>query len=188
MRVAKSWKALILAMIAFPMGLATLAKELNWGGPEWIAYVEKRRPWLEEVIKQPFPKTSIRGNYRGEAFVPEQVLFYRKVLQISKGRPTLGQAFVIQIPEHNVEGKTFYVLPKRTDKLSNVSLCYFDTTGHSAPYGQCNACGMKLQFGKMKNGRIPGYILLRIADQAGTKIEGYFYADVLKDGFYPDYE
>jgi hypothetical protein len=38
--------------------------------------------------------------------------------------------------------------------------------------------GMRLTFGKMQSNRLPGYIVLRIADKDHSFVEGYFYATV----------
>lgn len=177
--------ALLIGTITFWIG--TSAHADDWVGPQWKAEVAKHKAWLDAVVKDPFPKKPLHGKYRTAAFSPEEVLFYRRVLQISIGQPTVGQAFIIQLPEHNVEGKTYYVIPGRDFKGGNVSLCYYDTTGHSSPWGKTEGCAMKLQFGKIKNGLLPGYIILRIADQFGTNVEGYFYAKPEADGFYPDF-
>ncbi len=191
---SRNWTfAFLIGALIFWIGNAVCADD--WLGPQWTAEVKKRKPWLDAVVKQAFPNKPLHGTYRNSAFSPEEVLFYRRVLQVSIGDPTVGQAFVIRLPEHNVEGKTYYVVPESNCrqarcaadfKGSNITLCYFDTTGHSEPWGKTEGCAMKLQFGKMKNGLLPGYILLRIADRFGTNIEGYFYAQPKADGFYQD--
>jgi hypothetical protein len=41
--------------------------------------------------------------------------------------------------------------------------------------------GMHLTFGQMQGGRLPGYIVLRVADPQQSFVEGYFYAPVEDD-------
>ena len=46
--------------------------------------------------------------------------------------------------------------------------------------------GMRLTFSNMQGNRLPGYIVLRVADKDHSFVEGYFYA-TLKDAW-PGFE
>jgi hypothetical protein len=182
---SKSELSIFLATTLLFTGLASYAKDSDWGKPKCKDIIVIRKKWLEEVVNLECPKMALQGTFKGAKFVPDDVSFYRKVLQITHKGPNGDQSFVVRLPEHNVEGKTFLLLPNR-DGDSSISLCYNDKTEHKEPWSKENGASMKLEFGSAKDDHLSGLLLLRIGDESRTQIGGYFHAKLFEDGAFPD--
>ncbi len=133
--------------------------------------------WKLDLASTPFPDRPAAGKLHGVDFTVETVLFQNGFLTLRQDTGSSRQ-FVISVPLKSGEtlpGKTIEVTATNTLNQPHVGLNWKDDTGK--PPGMQNfvkGYAMKLEFGAVADGNVPGKIFLCVPDPEQSFVAGNF--------------
>lgn len=125
------------------------------------------------------------GKIHGREFTPDKVQLERGILTLSQGNdffPDLAVKIFLFLDEGDKpEGKTYRVAAKRSFGARSPHIhLQWKETGKRVPQTEVFTDGyvMKLEFGKVSRGKLPGKINLRLPDTARSRVSGTFAIDL----------
>jgi hypothetical protein len=137
--------------------------------------------WCDSAAVAAFPQKPAYGALRGQPFRVTRAVYSTFI-----GRLDLKQGADDFFPDQEVSIMTFeqsspaghsFIVSSKSDDFKDPQINILWKKGEktsSASYSGRERYGMRLQFSQMKNGMVPGYIVLRLPDK--SYVEGYFYA------------
>lgn len=141
--------------------------------------------WCEAVTKQPFVQKPAAGKVHGQPFLVQGAeMTGNNILTLRQGNDFFADREITVFvfgAKGALDGQT--ILLKNGEHEGPLD-CHVhlgwkvpgkDLPEHKSYFGS-EGIGMKLTFGKRKEGLLPGYILLRMPDPQKSYLEGYFYA------------
>ena len=133
--------------------------------------------WRLDAAQADFPDREASGKLHGVNFKVETVLFQAGVLTLRQDSGSARQ-FVIILPiktGETISGKSFKVAATDTERQPQVTLNWKDE-GAKVP-GTANftkGYGMRLEFGAVADGKVPGKIYLSVPDAEQSYVAGHF--------------
>lgn len=143
-----------------------------------------RSPYCQAAVTLAFSAKSAKCRVNNVVFNPERTEF-DEFLGALKFKSVTTTVF----PDEEIEvtfGKKAAELEGQlitSDSKDTPVVCVKWKDGDSfksANYFASQGYGLKLQFGKIKDYMLPGYIILRAPDRSQSFVEGYFYAKIAR--------
>jgi hypothetical protein len=137
----------------------------------------------EELAAQPIPDRPAAGKVHGKEFKVEKATLESGNLKLQQGEGFFGDlSFNIVLfgeDSEKFDGKKIMEKPNQESSSVHVHMIYKEE-GKGGPTTQIitENISMKLEFGNSKDGKIPGKIHLRLADEAGSFVVGTFEAEI----------
>lgn len=138
----------------------------------------KKANWTLDLTNAKFPDRPATGKYRGTEFTVELAVFQSGRLILLETNITPRQ-FAIPVPLRTGEtlsGKTIEVTSTNTSIVPQITLTWKDE-GSNVPSKEVFSKGyaMKLEFGTVAEGRLPGKIYLCVPDAEKSFVAGNFH-------------
>ena len=138
----------------------------------------KKATWKLDLANAKFPERPASGKYRGTEFTVELAVFQsgRLILLETNGSP---RQFVIPVAlktGETLSGKSLEITPTNAPPVPQVTLTWKDE-GSNVPSKELFPKGyaMKLEFGTVAEGRLPGKIYLCVPDAEQSFVAGNFH-------------
>jgi hypothetical protein len=133
--------------------------------------------WRMDLAAAEFPERRASGKLHAEDFKVEAVVFLAGSLTLRQDSG-LSRQFVISVPVkpgESLMGKSFQVTPTDSEPQPRIVLNWKDETG-KRPGAQTFTKGyaLKLEFGTLADGRLPGKIYLCLPDDEQSYVAGNF--------------
>jgi hypothetical protein len=133
--------------------------------------------WLMELSTMNFPREFAHGKLHNLPFKVQKADFDGQFLHLVEGEDWISGklCLAIAINEKQIEGKDFIVSPADSEvpkKITTVNKIWENKDGTHTTRALTSGYAMRLHFGKLENGLIPTYVLIRI-DDTGRKERDY---------------
>ena len=139
-------------------------------------------PWTLELADTAYPEGPVTGRIRNRDFICERAILSGGTLTLRRGRSGttdlgLSIAFFAKQAEE-LDGKTLSVTA--TNAISPKLTLRWKDGGQAKTEAFKNGYALKLEFGAINNGRIPGRIYVSAPDAMKSCVAGTFSAEVRK--------
>jgi hypothetical protein len=140
--------------------------------------------WTMNLAKQPFPEGVAAGKIHGGGFQCERAVLQGGNLSLRQGKtwpPDLGLNIVLFAKQgEELSGKSVEVTSDRAPPVPRVALRWKDDQGQAATHNFPSGYALKLEFGEVAGGRMPGKIYICLPDDAKSVVAGRFDAEIRK--------
>jgi len=153
------------------------AAEVQRKAAEEAARPKPKPSWKMDLAKADFPDRPAAGKHHGVDFTAEKALFQNAALTLLQTSGSSRQ-FVIFLPiklGESVAGRSFDVSADDTTRQPQVTMNW-KTENPKIPGTQnfTNGYAMKLEFGEVGDGKLPGKIYLCVPDDEKSYVAGNF--------------
>ena len=140
--------------------------------------------WSLDLTNLTFPEGGAVGSIHGNGFVCEKATLQGGNLTLRQGRSgplelQLSVAFFAQQGEE-LSGKTIEIPSDREPPLPKVTLRWRDEQQQEARKSIPSGYALRVAFGEVGNGRIPGQIFICLPDESKSFVAGSFDAELRK--------
>ena len=140
---------------------------------------------LEDASAQPISAKPAAGKVRGKEFKVEKAILKQGngILELRQGEDFFADMqftiFTFRKDGDTIDGKHFTVKPTQTSGTPHIHMAY-KVEGKRLPETEIHTdkYTMSLEFGAVKDGKIPGKINLRLPDEAESFVVGSFEAEI----------
>lgn len=140
--------------------------------------------WTLNLTNATIPEAVPAGSLHGSGFQCERVVLQGGNLSFRQGKhwpPDLGLTVLLFAQQaEDLSGKTVEVSPDRTPPLPRLILRWKDEQQQGAKEEFLSGYALKLTFGPVANGRIPGQIYVSLPDEQKSFLAGTFAAEIRK--------
>jgi len=162
----------------------------------WVRTLIQRRPattleavpssdelrWTLEPDAVPIPDAPIFGRLNGTDLLTPSASVHKGHLSIYQGKtwpPDLGVTIrFFALKPADLSGKEIRIAPDRSPPLPTVLLRWRDAQGEPMSETFTQGYALKMNFGMLTNGSLPGRVFLAIPDRSNSFIGGRFEAIV----------
>jgi DNA-directed RNA polymerase subunit RPC12/RpoP len=140
--------------------------------------------WQMDLAKMAFPASPAAGQIHGQEFTLERTTIQGGTLSLRQGRgwpPDLGVTILLFAREaEDLNGALVEIGPERLPPLPRVVMRWKDEQQEPVTRTFPSGYALRLEFGKVADGRMPGKIYLSFPDEEKSVIAGTFNAEVRK--------
>ena len=137
--------------------------------------------WTLALANAAFPTTPAAGRIHGSGFRCERAILRKDLLSLSQGKTwpwDLGVNLNLHVRRvEELSGRSIEITPDRP-RAPHILLRWKDAQQQPATETIANGYALKLEFGPMADGRIPGKIYLCLPDDAQSFVAGTFDAEI----------
>lgn len=138
--------------------------------------------WTLQLEGVEIPSQPAQGRLRGRSFTPDQVVMQNGWLIFRQGRdffPDLELSVVLFQNDPNKLADRTFLVPGAPDTWPHVSLQWKEP-GQALPQIQTlvDRYALRLEFGSIRDGKLPGKIYVCVADEAKSFLRGTFEAEL----------
>jgi len=140
--------------------------------------------WTMNLNERPIPSTVAVGQIHGGGFQCEQATLQGGNLTLRQGKtwpPDLGVSVTFFAKQgEELSGKWIDIPAERQPPLPKVSLRWKNEQNQPATHNFQSGYALKIQFGQVMEGRMPGRIYLCLPDESKSFVAGTFDAEIQK--------
>ncbi|MBN1847430.1 MAG: tetratricopeptide repeat protein [Deltaproteobacteria bacterium] len=139
--------------------------------------------WNMELERVVIPEYAVSGQIHGQPFQPDSVTIEGGILTLRKGKDFLPDqaalVFLFLAKGEKPEGKTYKIVRDQGYGVPHVHIKW-RVSGKNSPETEMfmRDYAMRLEFGRIENGKIPGRIYLSLPDKMQSYMAGAFTAQI----------
>ncbi len=145
---------------------------------------ESKAGWIEELTDVEFPKTKASGKLHGEIFTMDRAEIQQGTLSLRQGTGFFAdkewKVFLFANDISRLEGHFLTIESEDTEPVKNMPHVYMSWKENSKDLPKTKTWTgnyiIKLKFGQVSNGKIPGQIYLCVPDMKRSFVAGTFEA------------